>query len=121
MPMLNMRFVLPDHVIDLNRVEGLSCIREAGGALEIGAMTRQRDLEFSDLVQAQLPADARGDHARRPPPDPQPRHHRRLALPSRSGGRAGHRSRAAHDATVTVAGPNGTREIAFADFPGRLS
>src|SRR5215471_13549718 len=28
MPMLNMRYVLPDHVIDLNRVEGLSFIRE---------------------------------------------------------------------------------------------
>ena len=37
MPMLNMRFVLPDHVIDLNRVEGLSFIRETDGALEIGA------------------------------------------------------------------------------------
>ena len=29
MPMLNLRFVLPDHIIDLNRVEGLSYIREA--------------------------------------------------------------------------------------------
>ena len=28
MPMLNMRLVLPEHVIDLNRVEGLSYIRE---------------------------------------------------------------------------------------------
>ena len=55
MPMLNMRFVLPDHVIDLNRVEGLSGIKEADGALEIGAMTRQRDLEFSDLVKAKCP------------------------------------------------------------------
>jgi len=44
MPMLNMRFVLPDHVIDLNLVEGMSGIKESGGALEIGAMTRQRDL-----------------------------------------------------------------------------
>ena len=40
-----------------------------------------------------LPADARGDPACRPPPDPQPRHHRRLALPSRSVGRAGDRRR----------------------------
>src|SRR6201997_3006732 len=55
MPMLNMRFVLPDHIIDLNRVEGLSYIREAKGALEIGAMTRQRDLEFSDAVRARWP------------------------------------------------------------------
>src|SRR6266566_4980285 len=50
MPMLNMRFVLPDHIIDLNRVEGLSSIRETDGTLEVGAMTRQRDLEESDLV-----------------------------------------------------------------------
>src|SRR5438034_1354626 len=55
MPMLNMRFVLPDHVIDLNRVEGLSYIKESGGALEIGAMTRQRDIEYSDLVKAKCP------------------------------------------------------------------
>src|SRR5213082_2318448 len=55
MPMLNMRFVLPDHVIDLNLVEGLSYIRENNGAIEIGAMTRQRDLEFSDVLRAQFP------------------------------------------------------------------
>ena len=47
MPMLNMRFLLPDHIIDLNQVEGLAFIRESNGALEIGAMTRQRGLEFS--------------------------------------------------------------------------
>jgi CO/xanthine dehydrogenase FAD-binding subunit len=55
MPMLNFRFVQPDHIIDLNRVEGLSYIRETGGMLEIGAMTRQRDLEFSDVVKARWP------------------------------------------------------------------
>src|ERR1700744_3760084 len=55
MPMLNMRYVLPDHGIDLNRVEGLSYIRETGGAIEIGAMTRQRELEFSDLIRTRLP------------------------------------------------------------------
>src|ERR1700730_13385377 len=55
MPMLNMRFVLPDHIIDLNLVQGLSYIREANGAIEIGAMTRQRDLEFSDVVRVRCP------------------------------------------------------------------
>jgi carbon-monoxide dehydrogenase medium subunit len=37
----------PDHIIDINRVEGLSYIRErklGGQPLEIGAMTGQRDL-----------------------------------------------------------------------------
>src|ERR1700743_3443636 len=55
MPMLNMRFVLPDHVIDLNRVEGLSYIKERGDVLEIGAMTRQRDIEFSAAVKTKCP------------------------------------------------------------------
>src|ERR1700748_1739720 len=55
MPMLNMRFVLPDHGIDLNLVEGLSYIKEASGALGLGAMSAQRDIEFSDLVKAKCP------------------------------------------------------------------
>ena len=55
MPMLNMRYAQPDHVIDLNRVEGLSTIREAGDGLEIGAMTRQREVEFSDMVRRLCP------------------------------------------------------------------
>ena len=39
--------------------------------------------------QGEMPAAASGDHAHRPSADAQPRHHRRLALPSRSGGGAG--------------------------------
>ena len=93
MPMLNMRFVQPDHIIDLNKVEGLSYIREA----QRRARDRRHDAPARHRIlrpgaQA-LPADARGDPACRPPPDPQPRHHRRLALPSRSLGRAGDRRR----------------------------
>jgi carbon-monoxide dehydrogenase medium subunit len=116
MPMLNMRFVLPDHVIDLNRVEGLSYIKEAGGALEIGAMTRQRDLEFSDLVKAKCPLMHEAImHIG----------HRQTRNRGTIGGSLCHLDpaaelvsvAAAHDATVTVAGPDGTREIAFKDFP----
>src|SRR3954465_12032527 len=55
MPMLNMRYVLPDHVIHLNKIVGLFYLREENGALVVGAMTRQRDLEFSDLVRARHP------------------------------------------------------------------
>ena len=84
MPMLNFRFVQPDHIIDLNRVEGLAYIRDTADGMEVGAMTRQRDLEFSDLVAEEISSDARGDSEHRPSPDPQPRHHRRLAVPSRS-------------------------------------
>jgi len=55
MPMLNMRVAFPDHVIDLNRVEGLEGVTEQDGALRIGAMTRQRDLEEHPLTRARLP------------------------------------------------------------------
>jgi carbon-monoxide dehydrogenase medium subunit len=116
MPMLNMRFVLPDHVIDLNRVEGLSFIREVDGALEIGGMTRQRDLEFSDVVATRCPLMAQAIALVG---------HRQTRNRGTLGGSLCHLDpsaelvsvAAALDATVTVAGPNGRREIAFAEFP----
>ncbi len=116
MPMLNMRFVLPDHVIDLNRVEGLSGIKESGGVLEIGAMTRQRDIEFSDLVKAKCPLLHQAIMQIG---------HRQTRNRGTIGGSLCHLDpaaelvsvAAAHDATVVVAGPNGQREIKFADFP----
>jgi carbon-monoxide dehydrogenase medium subunit len=116
MPMLNMRFVLPDHIIDLNRVEGLSYIRENNGAIEIGAMTRQRDLEFSDVVRARLPImhEALLQVG-----------HRQTRNRGTIGGSLCHLDPAAelvslaagYDATVTVTGPNGQRELPFAEFP----
>jgi carbon-monoxide dehydrogenase medium subunit len=116
MPMLNMRFVLPDHLIDLNRVEGLAFIRETGDGLEIGAMTRQRDLEFSDVVRRRCPLL-----------DEAIRHvgHRQTRNRGTLGGSLCHLDPAAElvsvaaalDATVTVTGPKGERKIPFADFP----
>jgi aerobic carbon-monoxide dehydrogenase medium subunit len=55
MPMLNMRFVLPDHVIDINRITDLDFTRRQGDVLEIGALTRQREIEFSPLVRDVAP------------------------------------------------------------------
>lgn len=54
MPMLNMRFVQPDHVIDINRL-GMSYIALEEGRLRIGAATRQRDIELSPLVRQHAP------------------------------------------------------------------
>src|SRR6204780_3001664 len=110
MPMLNMRFVLPDHVIDLNRVDGLSTIRENGGAIEIGAMTRQRDIEYSDLVRERCPLmhEAISQVG-----------HRQTRNRGTLGGSLCHLDpsaelvsvAAAVDAKVTVAGKDGTRSI----------
>jgi carbon-monoxide dehydrogenase medium subunit len=54
-PLLNMRLARPTAVIDLNRIDGLSYIREDDGWLAIGAMTRQREVERSELVRTKQP------------------------------------------------------------------
>jgi aerobic carbon-monoxide dehydrogenase medium subunit len=55
MPMLNFRVVTPDHLIDINRIAALSSISIADGLGRFGAMTRQRDLEFSTEVMHTFP------------------------------------------------------------------
>jgi carbon-monoxide dehydrogenase medium subunit len=55
MPMMNLRVIAPDHLIDINRVANLAGIREAVDSIEIGAMTRQADVLSSDLVKSRLP------------------------------------------------------------------
>jgi aerobic carbon-monoxide dehydrogenase medium subunit len=55
MPMMNFRYAMPDHLVDLNRVSELSYVRFENGALHVGAMTRQRDLEFSAEVGERCP------------------------------------------------------------------
>jgi carbon-monoxide dehydrogenase medium subunit len=46
-PMLNFRLARPGALVDLGAVDGLAGIRVEGGALVVGAMTRQWDLEHS--------------------------------------------------------------------------
>jgi len=55
MPMLNMRFAQPDDIIDLNRIQELSFVRESGGGIEIGAMTRQCELEEAAVIRDRCP------------------------------------------------------------------
>jgi aerobic carbon-monoxide dehydrogenase medium subunit len=48
LPMLNFRLARPSALVDLDAVEGLAGIRVEDGALVVGAMTRQWDLEHHD-------------------------------------------------------------------------
>ncbi len=50
-PMMKLRFASPTHLIDINNIPGLSYIREEGGMLKIGAMTREADLEESSIIK----------------------------------------------------------------------
>ncbi len=55
MPLLNFRLSYPSALIDINRVADLSYLRQENGQVCIGALTRQRTIEFSELVRRQLP------------------------------------------------------------------
>lgn len=54
-PLMKLRMAAPKHLIDINGVADLSYIRESDGHLTIGAMTRESDLEASDLVKKKYP------------------------------------------------------------------
>jgi CO/xanthine dehydrogenase FAD-binding subunit len=54
-PLMNLRLARPSVVIDLNRLEGLSCIREEKETLRIGAMTSQAQAEISVTVATDCP------------------------------------------------------------------
>jgi CO/xanthine dehydrogenase FAD-binding subunit len=55
MPLLNLRLARPELIVDLGSVPGLAYLRRTGGALHIGALTRQAVLERSRLVQTHWP------------------------------------------------------------------
>ena len=55
MPLLNFRLSRPAALIDLNGIASLAYIRENDGEVRLGAMTRQRTIEFSPVVQRRLP------------------------------------------------------------------
>ena len=55
MPLLNFRLSAPTALVDINRITALSYVQPEAGQLRIGALTRQRTLEFSPLVREHLP------------------------------------------------------------------
>src|SRR5881409_2852204 len=54
-PLMKLRLASPAHLVDINGIPGLSGIREGDGLLRIGALTRESELEESDLVRSRYP------------------------------------------------------------------
>lgn len=54
-PMMNLRLATVDHLVDLNRIEGLDTVRVDSGRVVIGAGARQSDVERSPAVREKLP------------------------------------------------------------------
>jgi aerobic carbon-monoxide dehydrogenase medium subunit len=106
LPLMKLRLAQPSVLVDIGRIGDLSYIRDAGDHIAIGAMTRHMDVETSSVLHQHVPLLA---HA---------------AGHGTIGGSIAH-SDAASDlpattlalgATYVAQGPNGTREIAAADF-----
>ena len=114
-PLMKLRLATPTVVVDLGRVTDLSYVRDGGDHVAIGALTRHRELETSDLLAAACPA-LQGVAAE--VGDNQVRHRGTL------GGSVAHGDPAsdlpavllALDATLVARGPGGERTIAAADF-----
>jgi carbon-monoxide dehydrogenase medium subunit len=114
-PLMKLRLSTPTVLVDVGRVRDLSYVRDAGDHVAIGALTRHRDLETSDLLGEQcgvLRAVAAevGDN--------QVRHRGTI------GGSVAHGDPAsdlpavllALDATFVAQGPSGQRAIAAGEF-----
>jgi aerobic carbon-monoxide dehydrogenase medium subunit len=54
-PLMRLRLAAPRYLIDINRVAGLAGITEADGCLRIGALTREAEIESSDLLRSKYP------------------------------------------------------------------
>ena len=55
LPTMKLRLASPSHIIDLNKIEGMSAIEVKGRNLVIGAMTRHADVASSPVVQQAIP------------------------------------------------------------------
>ena len=115
LPLMKLRLAQPAVLVDIARIKDLSYVKDAGDHIAIGALTRHAEVEHNDLLKQHVPLLA---HAASHVGDPQVRHRGTI------GGSIAHADSAsdlpattlALGATYVAKGPNGTREIAAADF-----
>jgi carbon-monoxide dehydrogenase medium subunit len=57
-PMMKLRFAYPEHLVDVNHVDGLDRIEERDGMLCIGALVRHNHLAANEIIKARYPTIA---------------------------------------------------------------
>ena len=114
-PAMRLRLSEPGYLIDINGIEGLDYIREDGGQLRIGALTREAELEESEIILGKYPLllDTVKMIA-----DPSVRNMATVGgnLAHGDPGNDHPATMLALHAVVAVEGPNGSREIGIDDF-----
>lgn len=114
-PLLSMRMARPELLIDLNPIDELQYIREENGGLVIGAMTRKRAVEESELVRRLQPVLLAATQLVA---------HPQIRNRGTVGGSMAHADPAAEYPALAIvlgvelrtAGPDGERRIAAEDF-----
>jgi aerobic carbon-monoxide dehydrogenase medium subunit len=117
-PMMKLRLLSPQYIIDINRIPDLDYIKENGGQIRIGALTRESEIETSDLIKSRFPimVDTAKVIA-----DPLVRSQATVCGNLAHGDPANDHpaTMLALGATVVATGPKGQREIAIESFfPG---
>jgi len=114
-PMLKLRLATPTVLVDINRIPGLDYVEERDGALHIGALAREAELERSAVVRARYPLLF--DTAR-VIADPIVRNSATICGNVAHGdpGNDHPATMIALDASFVIRGANGTRTVAARDF-----
>lgn len=115
-PMLNFRLLSPSKLVDINGIKSLEFIEETeDGGLRVGALSRHYQTMTSPVIRARFPVLSEAM-----------RHVAHLAIRNRGtiGGSLSHADPSAElplmavllDATLTLSGPNGTRDVPAHEF-----
>lgn len=115
MPMMNYRYVMPEHVIDINRIGELADIEATPDGLRFGAMVRHNQAKESGPVAERCPLIAYGMEFVA---------HVQIRNRGTIGGSLSHLDPsaewpallAAHDAVLHVASKSGAREVPILDW-----
>jgi aerobic carbon-monoxide dehydrogenase medium subunit len=114
-PMMKLRLATPEHLIDLHGIDGLKRVRREGDKVVIGAMTTQHELLASDEIAKSIPIL---QETALLIADPQVRY-RGTVGGNVANGDPGNDMPALMmtlGASYHLEGPNGSRDVAAADF-----
>ena len=115
LPMMKLRFAEPEHLVDINNIADLKGVCEDGDSVVIGSMTTENEIIASAILQQKCPLLP---EAARLIADPQVRNRGTIGGDIAHGdpGNDHPALMLALDASFTLVGPNGSREVAAADF-----
>ena len=115
LPMMKLRFAQPEHLVDINRIPELKGVRVIGDDIVIGAMTSENAIIADPVLNEKVPLLP---EAARLIADPIVRNRGTIGGDIAHGDPANdHPAIAlACDAVMTIAGPEGIRQVSASDF-----